>query len=468
MRGCRMVTQDQRVPRRLLAWAIAAALAVPLAANAAPQSAPANDSGTSAREQQLEQRVNQLQQELEQLKAEIQAQRAAPPPPAPAPAPAAEGKPTFTTAPGISVALHGFIDATVFSQNRSFTFGNGQNAEFPVPGSKGTLSGADVRNTRFWLDFTGAKFADDWTGGGRIEMDFFGGYNGTGAFSQQQATPRLRQAYLDFAHPSTGTTVRVGQQWELMFPLDNVPASLARIAFPLGFGTGMIGWRFPGVVVMQDLNHGSSGTKWRLDLGAFEGNWNGPGDNVNFLTAGNAGFRPQLEARLRAQGSDWVAYAAGHYSQIELSGVGGGTPTPIKSSFSSTAVEVGGKWTPGTWVLLGTAYTGRGIGQIFGDLVQFGDMKDTGGYFQVGDHFTPNWAAYVFYGASKTNTNDVVKWLGAGRIKSQQGALSLEYTSGPYGIGLEFMHDKLNSIAKDGSRPTVSGNQLSLSAIYHF
>src|SRR3546814_1358570 len=102
-------------------------------------------------------------------------------------------------------------------------------------------------------------------------MDFFGGFNGTGPYSQQQPTPRLRQAYMDLTNPESGTTVRIGQQWDLMFPIDNSPTSLAHIAFPLGFGSGYGGWRFPGVVVMQDLNHGSTGPQWRLDVGAFEG-----------------------------------------------------------------------------------------------------------------------------------------------------------------------------------------------------
>ncbi|HEU0277163.1 MAG TPA: hypothetical protein VFQ95_05025 [Rhodanobacteraceae bacterium] len=467
----------------LLPIAIACALGLPLVANAAPQATGAGSraarASTSARETALEARVNQLEQELNELKAEIQAQAqvqraaaAAPPPPAPAPAvAAAPEKPVFSTGPGLAVQLHGFISASAFSQNRAMTFGNGQNAEFPVPGARGSMSGVDVRNTRFWLDFSGAQFAGDWTGGGRIEMDFFGGFNGTGAYSQQQPTPRLRQAYLDLDKASTGTLIRIGQQWELMFPLDDVPASLSHVAFPLGFGTGMIGWRFPGIVLMQDLNHGTSGVKWRLDLGAFEGSWSGPGDNVNFMTAGNAGFRPQLEARLRAQGSNWVAYVAGHYSQIDLRGVGSTTPTPVTPTFSSTAYEVGGKWTPGTWVFMGTAYSGRGMGQIFGDLAQFGDIKDTGGFVQIGDHFTPNWSAYAFYGMSKPDSTDVIRWMGngsAGRLRSRQSALSLQYTQGPYDLGVEFMHANLDSTTNGVNRQSTSGNQLSLSALWHF
>src|SRR5574337_2002502 len=82
------------------------------------------------------------------------------------------------------------------------------------------------------------------------------------------------------------------------------PASLTHIAYPLGLSTGLIGWGFPGAVVDEDLNQGTSGIQWQLAAGVFEGRWDGPGNDVDFLTGGNVGFRPQLEARLRAKGND--------------------------------------------------------------------------------------------------------------------------------------------------------------------
>lgn len=451
---------------KLLALSVACALALPLAAHAQ----------SDTREQQLEQRVAQLEQQLNELKAMIQAQKAAPTPAAPAQSVAATPAgtppaPVFSSAPGISVAMHGFISASAFSQNKTFTFGNGQNAEFPAPGSNGSLSGVDIRNTRFWFDFSGAKFAGNWTGGGRIEADFFGGFNGTGPYSQQQPTPRLRQAYMDLANADSGSTVRIGQQWDLMFPLDNVPTSLAHIAFPLGYGTGLIGWRFPGVVWMQDLNHGSSGPRWRFDLGVFEGNWNGPGNNVNYLTAGNVGFRPQVEARLRVQDKSWLAYVVAHYSRVDLRGVGGAETPPVKSSIKSTGFEVGGSWHPGSWLFKGLVYTGNGLGEIFGSMAQFGDIQETGGFLQAGYSFTPNWSANAFYSIAKPKANDVISWLGhgsTGLLRNRQAALSLQYASGAYELGVEWMYDKLDSTSDGVDRKTTSGNQVSLNALYHF
>jgi hypothetical protein len=411
----------------------------------------------------LESQQNQQQAQIQQTQ-QAQANIAAAPP--------AQTKPIFTSAPGLSVAFHGFIDVTAFSQNRNYTYGNGQNTEYPIPGSHGTLSGVDVRNTRFLFDLTGAQIAGNWTGGAHLEMDFFGGNNGTSAYSQQQPLPRLRQAYMVLDNPVSGSNIKIGQMWDLLFPLDDLPESLSHIAFPLGYGAGIIGWRFPGAIYTQDLNHGSDGPKWQLDLGAFEGNWNGPGSNINYLTAGNAGFRPQIEAKLHVEvAKEWMAFLAAHWSQINLAGVGGTEPAPIKRQFSSEAVELGGAWTPGPWVFRGVGYTGKGIGEIFGDLSQFGDIKDKGGYVQGGYHFTPNWSFNLFYGLSKPNSHDVIRWMGngaTGLLKVDSYAANVEYSVGDYSFALEWIRAILDSTTNGTNRTRTPGNQVNLSAYYKF
>ena len=434
---------------------------------------PGIASADETREAALEQRITELERQLQALMNEVKAQReqvesvvAAPPPPPPPPA----APPSFTTGKGLTVALHGFIAASAFTQDGEFTFGNGQNALYPAAGTDGNLSGFDIRNTRFWLDITGARLNDTGTGGGRIEMDFFGGFNGTGAYSRQQPTPRLRQAYLDLANDK-GSTVRIGQQWDLMFPIDAVPASVTHLAFPLGFGSGMIGWRFPGVVWMQNINRGSDGAKLRFDVGAFDGSWSGPGNNVNYATAGNVDFRPQIQGRLRAQGSNWVAWAAAHYSSLDLRGVAGNIDTPLDSKITSHALEVGGSWNPGNFMLKGMAYTGNGIGHLFGALSQFGDISEVGGFAQVGYKFTPEWSANAFYSVVLPDKNDVIRWMGngaGGKLRNQQAAVNVQYASGAYAIGVEFLRDKLRSTSDGANRQDTTGNQLSVSAMYKF
>ncbi len=382
------------------------------------------------------------------------------------------------TGSDVSITLHGFINTSGFFQDQDFIFGNGQNAEFPVPNASGNnhnLSGFSVQNTRAWLDIVGPS-TGDWSTGGRLEGDFFGGFNGTGPYSGQQETPRLRQAYMSLSNKDSGSKIIIGQQWDLLFPLESVPESLTHIAFPLGFATGMIGWRFPGVVYMQDLNTPSTDSiAWRLDMGAFTGQWDGPGSNTNYDTAANANFRPQVEVRLHAEEGDWVGYIVGHYSSANLSGVGGTAPTPITDTLTSSAEEIGTTWHPGSFVLKAAVYHGKALGQVFGATAQFGDISETGGYLQGGYKFTPNWAAFATYATDRPNEGDVVTWTGygaSGRIKTQQWAADLVYTNGPYGFGFEYMHAILDSVSVTNGVVTASngtsGNQFSVSAIYHF
>jgi hypothetical protein len=501
--GETMMKTNRSGGRKAIALSVACALMLPMAAlpDMAHAQSKSKSKKTTSHEAELEARVNSLEQQLAELKAMIQEQKAETTQ-ATSTAQAAQtqaqatdekvtkvekvvatvpAKPAFTTgtAPGVSLALHGFIDVSAFSQNKAYTYGNGQNSEYPLPPgavgrADGRLSGVDVRNTRFWLDFAGAKFNEDWAGSGRIEMDFFGGFNGTGAYAGSQPEQRLRQAYFDITNANSGTTFRVGQMWDLMFPLDYVPQSLSHIAFPLGYGTGVIGWRYPGVIWMQDLNHGSTGTKWRFDMAVLQGSWNGPGTTgtTNFQTAGSAGFKPQVEARLTAKGGNWQAFLAGHYSKLDLKGVDGLTPTPIKANLTSTAVELGGMWTPGQFIFKSAVYSGKAIGELFGDLSQFGDIKDKGGYLQAGYKFDPHWTLYGFASVSKPNEDDVLRWRAAntpGLLKNHQLAGSLQYTTGPFDFSVEWIHSNLDSTTANGlGRQKTSGNEFTLNGMYRF
>src|SRR5438128_3732723 len=133
------------------------------------------------------------------------------------------------------LSVKGFIDTTAFLQNQNFTFGNGQNAEFPNPPQTKThrwfLDG-DVRNTRVTLGFNGPKLENGLKLNATLEGDFFGGFNGTGAFSNAQATPRLRLAYVDLVRGKT--TIRIGQNWAPLF--GTTARCYSHIPIPLGLG----------------------------------------------------------------------------------------------------------------------------------------------------------------------------------------------------------------------------------------
>jgi hypothetical protein len=370
-----------------------------------------------------------------------------------------------------TLTLKGFVSATFFAQDQNFSFGNGQNAEWPTPPQYETnkwFSGGDVRNTRLTLAFNGPETAEGWKMGALVEADFFGGFNGTGAFSHQQAVQRLRLAYVDLTNG--GTTLRIGQFWSPFF--GEVPASLSHIAFPLGYGSaGMVGWRFPGLFLYQDLSGKGSSIKSKLTVAVFEGSWDGPGSPIANQSAGNVGFRNQVEARFDLDGksgnSAWGLYVAGHWDDKDLTGVNDVAPAGSHGvkSLTGTGVELGGHYKIGSFLIHGNLYTTKATGQQFSAITQFGDIKDQGGWLQLGYNIDKRWSVYGFYGMADPNDKDVMEWVGSGgRIKNTQGAFMVEWSLGQYQLGLEYLHDEVTMATND----KVKGNQIALSARYLF
>ena len=365
---------------------------------------------------------------------------------------------------GEGLTIHGFVDATAFLQNQTFTFGNGQNAEFPNPPETTTdrwfLDG-DVRNTRLTFSWSGPKINDDMKVNAAVEGDFFGGFNGTGGFSNAQETPRLRLAYVDVVRGAT--TYRIGQAWSPLF--GTVANSYSHIAFPIGYGaTGDVGWRFPGLFIYHDL---SKTTKFTL--GVFRNTWNGPGNNIDSGSAGQASAIPQVEARFdwsgKTSGGAWNTYVVGHADKKDLSGAG--VKAATNDTLTGWAAEVGGKVTAGKATLQGNFYSGKAIGQQFGQMAQFGDIKSWGAWVQGGFNFTKAWAGYVYVGSEKANKSDVIA-AKQPRIKDQIVVPSLMYTTGPYGFNLEWLHSQLTTVAATGVETKTKGDQLAASVIYKF
>ncbi|HTO86734.1 MAG TPA: hypothetical protein VMR54_04285 [Thermoanaerobaculia bacterium] len=379
---------------------------------------------------------------------------------------------TVNVGSGATLTFKGFISATAFGQDQSFTFGNGQNAEFPVtPQCKVDcwFGGGDVRNTRLTLVFDGPKVVGDWKVGGTIEMDFFGGFGSStnSAFVDQQPVPRLRLGYAQISNGST--TIQIGQQWSPLFGYTAL--SLSHIAFPLGYGAaGDIGWRFPGIFITQKLTGKDSSVNADLQVAGMSGSWNAPDcatttNCVNYLTAGNATW-PQGEVRFNLGGkmgdnSTWSTYIVGHIDSKDTSGVGSSKPN---DRLVGSAVEIGAKFQIGPFLLQGNGYTGHAIGQQFAAITQFGKIESTGGWFQLGFDFTKNWGLYGFWGLDDPKDSDVI---GSGntRVKNQMYAGMLRWKAGPFALGLEYLFDRLTTgVAKT----TTIGHQLALSALYNF
>ena len=366
------------------------------------------------------------------------------------------------------VTIKGFVSATTFVQDQSFAFSNGQAAQWATTDNETDqwFLGGDVRNTRLQLGITG-PVVREWQARGLVEMDFFGGFNGAGPFSDEQATPRLRLAYVDLS--KGGTTIRIGQAWTPLF--GSVPTSVTHVAFPLGYGSaGLIGWRFPGVFLYQDLTEEGASTAMQLQLAAFRGSWAGPGNNLENLSAGEASTVPQLEARLNMSGTGdvgWNLYVVGHVDRKDLSGVG---VEADDDGLTGTAVAVGGALRPAPLTLQGNAYWGSGIGQQFGAITQFGDITSWGAWVQAGYQFTDTWSGWAFVGRDDPDDDDVVA-SGNSRLANTQIAGMLRYSMSGYSIGVEYLRAMTDyGSGSPGSidENSVSANQLSLSVLFGF
>ena len=367
------------------------------------------------------------------------------------------------TTGGEGLSIKGFVNASAFFQNQSFTFGNGQNAEFPNPPQTRTdrwILDGDVRNTRLTLGWTGPKLEGDLKVGATVEFDFFGGFNGTGGFSNAQEIPRMRLGYVDFIKGKT--TIRIGQGWAPLFGTTAV--SLSHIAFPLGYGAaGDIGWRFPGIFVYRDLSPSA-----KVTVALMRNAWNGPGNNIDSGSAGPASTLPQVEARLDLNGkkgtNTWNTYFVGHVDKKDLSGA---NAKASNDSLTGWAVEAGGKLTAGAFMIQGNVFDGKAIGQQFGQLAQFGDIKSFGAWAQGGFNINKKWAAYLFAGSEKPKKSDVIAAKQT-RSKNVMVVPSLMYTTGPYGFNLEWLHDKVTTVATSGAETDTKGDQFAASVIYRF
>jgi hypothetical protein len=188
--------------------------------------------------------------------------------------------------------------------------------------------------------------------------------------------------------------------------------------------------------------------------------------NINSLSAGNAGT-PQFEGRLNLGGKagkgTWGLYIVGHYDQKDLSGV---NAEAADDELDGTIAELGAKYQIGGFLIHGNVYTSDSAGQQFTAITQFGDFKSTGGWIQVGYDFTPNWGVYGFYALDDPDDDDALAALGnAARLENQIFTGMLRWKTGPYALGLEYLHAELES---GTAKVKTKGRQLILSALYNF
>ncbi|HEX7119353.1 MAG TPA: hypothetical protein VF212_11220 [Longimicrobiales bacterium] len=362
-----------------------------------------------------------------------------------------------------TLTIRGFVSGTLFVDDQFFALDNGQNAlwaDLPELEEDEWFHGGDVRNTRITLEFNGPELFDNWRAGAVVEADFFGGFTGTGAFSDEQPNPRLRLAYADITNGRT--TVRLGQMWSPTFGY--VPESLSHIAFPLGWGAGgLIGWRFPGLFLYHEI---TTDEPWdvELQLAAFRGSWVDE-DDPDEVSDGEATLMPQLEARFGIgrspeRGTNWEAFIAAHVDHKDRSGPGDDTDREL----DGWAVNGGFRIRPGRFTILANGYVGEAIGQLFAQILQFDDFEGWGAQGQVGYAFGRGWSVWAFYGIDDPDDDDDELL----RLENQIVATMIRYQVRQYAVGLEWFRAMTDHrLVFDGERD-VAANQIALSVRYDF
>jgi len=371
---------------------------------------------------------------------------------------------------GETLTISGFVSATLFNDRGLFSsFGQGQNAEIAAapanqPGPNRGIFDGDVRNTRLNFTFNAPAVLGKWAPRATIEADFFGAFNGAPPFGDEQSQFRIRHAFVDLSNGRT--TVRIGQYWAPLFgeTAAFIPVSLAHIAFPVGLGASMIGWRFPGVFLFHDLTP-TKPLKLQVEVAALKGS--GPAvparDSTNNIGNGEASGLPQVEARVNAarrfaKGS-WNGFVAYHTDWKDVNGTG--VPG---SNITNWGVETGQYIAISSFTLHGSFYYGKGLGSQFGMLTQFQpQIRGWGAWAQAGYDFTSHWSVWADYGIdqpdyARFNTETGVALL---RQLSHTGSALVRFRAGRYAAGLEYFRNVTR-----WSTGITSADQYALSALY--
>ncbi len=374
---------------------------------------------------------------------------------------------------GETLTIGGFISATLFNDRGLFSsFGQGQNAEIAAapanqPAITQGIFDGDVRNTRINFTFNAPAVLGKWAPRATIEADFFGAFNGVPPYGDEQPQFRVRHAFVDLSNGRT--TLRIGQYWAPLFgeTAAFIPVSLAHIAFPVGLGASMIGWRFPGVFLFHDLTPSTNPLKLQLEVAALKGS--GPTaagnarDSLNNIGIGEASGLPQVEARVNAARRfakvSWNGFVTYHIDWKDVNGTG--VPG---SNITNWGVETGQYIAISSFTLHGSFYYGKGLGSQFGMINQFQpQIRGWGAWAQAGYDFTSHWSVWADYGIDQPDYARFNAETGGtlARQLSHTGSALLRFRAGRYAAGLEYFRNVTR-----WNTGITSADQYALSALY--
>ncbi len=386
----------------------------------------------------------------------------------------------------VKFEFHGFVGASVYSENASFNNNGGQAAWVVTnePTTDKGVVGGDVRQTRLNFSLTGPQLFDGGTARAFAEIDFFGG-NTAGGFGDISIAPRLRVAFAELKLAKTGTVIRAGQDHDLVLGLI-LPATAGHVAFPLSYQSGTIGWRRPQIAAYQTI---PAGPNFKVELAAAVGRSGWTGATGTEERLGMASGLPSFEGRAKLQHKIFEVFAAAHWSQIDASGQGSEvivlpttppTNTGVDAKLTTTAFNVGGKASYMGATVQGSFYTGKNLGPLAGNLLQWqsqaaiaaaklagrsADVSEVGGWIQAGYNILPELSVWALTGFANPNDKDLIDD-GLTRSRNQTSSFLVRYQNKGYTAGLEYtLYRTGYTNVADGP---LKANQLMLSGMYFF
>jgi len=447
---------------------------------------------------------------------------AAAPAPVAAPAPAPAAAPAAKPSP-FTFAMHGFVSMSASYQVGTFLLSEGQqsiaSSTGPSPQRDMSSMNFDIRQSRFNFSVTGPQVLWGATPSGVLEIDFMQGF-GAGNFGEVSLLNRLRTLYsqLDWgAHK-----LQLGQQNDLVFAM--APTSLSHIAFPLGYFTGNIGWRRPGIFGFHTFGSGDVKVEGAWEIGRSQ--WadsaacvvspvpatscSGVGGaavaNTGGVSLGEASGGPAVEGRITANYAKYAnLWVAAHYNNVDLNGYGvaGGQQVGTTKTLQVVAYNAGLKLnlplsSDMGLTLAATGFTGKNLQPLVANLdtgaapntatpigtfrVGTQDepyIRSQGYWAQLGFNLTKEFSLWGFYGKQNVNPTDLVRSYNTAtptfRYDNATTNLMAMYRDGGYGLSLEWIDFKTRTATnadlatlKVTEHRIAQSDQIMLTANYFF
>ena len=410
------------------------------------------------------------------------------------PAPAAEApKPA---APTFTFALKGFVSMSAAYQDGSYFLSEGQQSlSSNTPASPFIDNNSltfDVRQSRFNFSVKGPQVLFGATPTGVLEIDFFQGFGG-GNFGDVSLLNRMRVAYSELNWGNH--KVQLGQQNDLIFAM--APTSLSHIGFPLGYFTGNLGWRRPGIFgfhniaidkdMKVELAWEVGRSQWADAAAVIGGATVDPavggttaagGSQAQGISRGEASGLPAVEGRVSfTYGKLFNVWAAAHYNQVDLTGVGGASNAAPRT-LNVNSYHAGAKVTYGPLTLAATGFTGQNVSPLIGQFIDFKfgpasnpDVSTTGYWAQAGYNLTKEFSLWGFYGNQKPDRGDAER-AGLANIENTTTNVLAMYRDGGYGLSGESINFSTKKATYTGglisSTRDSTANQYMLTANYFF